>query len=120
MAGRAPMRRLPRAICAGAVLGALTSAHAATPAVVPEVFEPGIISGPAHDSAPAFSPDGREVYFTRSSSSLSVIMVSRRIAQGWSEPGIAPFSGEWLEMEPAFSPDGRFLVYASNRPDDGG
>jgi len=114
------MRRLSGAIRAAGVLGALTLAQAATPAAAPEVFEPGVISGPAHDSAPAFSPDGREVYFTRSSSSVSVIMVSHRLAQGWSEPVIAPFSGEWLEMEPAFSPDGRFLVYASNRPDDGG
>lgn len=87
----------------------------------PEVFAPGVVSGPAHDSAPAFAPDGRELYFTRSSSSVSAIMVSHRLAHGWSEPEIAPFSGEWLEMEPAFSPDGRFLVYASNRPDaDGG
>jgi Tol biopolymer transport system component len=109
------MRRAYAALCAAALLGAPAFAHAA-----PEVFAPGVISGPAHDSAPAFSPDGREVYFTRSSSSLSVIMVSHRVAQGWSEPEVAPFSGEWLEMEPAFSPDGRFLVYASNRPDDGG
>jgi len=114
------MRRLSGAVGATAVLGALAFAHATTPAAAPEVFEPGVISGPAHDSAPAFSPDGRELYFTRSSSAMSVIMVSHRLAQGWSEPGIAPFSGAWLEMEPAFSPDGRFLVYASNRPDDGG
>ena len=105
-------------------LAALALVHlstpAATPVAAPEVFSPGVVSGPAHDSAPAFSPDGRELYFTRSSSSLSTILVSHRVAQGWSEPRIAPFSGEWLEMEPAFSPDGRFLVYASNRPDEDG
>ena len=109
---------------AGVVLAALALAHASIPAAtsvaVPEVFSPGVVSGPAHDSAPAFSPDGRELYFTRSSSSVSTLMVSRRLAHGWSEPAIAPFSGEWLEMEPAFSPDGRFLVYASNRPDEDG
>jgi Tol biopolymer transport system component len=114
------MKRLSRVIGASAALAALAFAHAETPAARPEVFEPGVISGPAHDSAPAFSPDGREVYFTRSSSALSVIMVSHRLAQGWSKPAIASFSGEWLEMEPAFSPDGRFMIYASNRPDDGG
>ena len=104
-------------------LACLLACHAALRAagpIVPEIVSPGVLSGPAHDSAPAFSPDGREVFFTRSSSSLSTILVSRRLAQDWSEPGIAPFSGEWLEMEPAFSPDGRFLVYASNRPDDDG
>jgi hypothetical protein len=97
------------------------SIAAATSGAAPEVFAPGVISGPAHDSAPAFSPDGREVYFTRSSSALSTILVSHRLAQGWSEPEVAPFAGQWLEMEPAFAPDGRYLVYASNRPDgDGG
>ena len=96
------------------------AAFAAAPAAVPEVFEPGVISGPGHDSAPAFSPDGREVYFTRSSSALSTILVSHRLAQGWSEPEVAPFSGQWLEMEPAFAPDGSYLVYASNRPDEEG
>ena len=109
---------------AGVVLAALALAHVSSPAAtlvaVPEVFSPGVVSGPAHDSAPAFSPDGHELYFTRSSSSLSTILVSHRLAQGWSEPEIASFSGEWLEMEPAFSPDGRFLVYASNRPDEDG
>ncbi len=111
--------RLPP-IGRGAVLAVSMLAHASTPAAFPEIFAPGVVSGPAHDSAPAFSPDGRELYFTRSSSSVSTILVSRRLAQGWSEPEIAPFSGEWLEMEPAFSPDGRFLVYASNRPDEDG
>ncbi len=117
------MRRPFRPMRVGAALLALAAAasvHAATPAAAPEVFAPGVVSGPAHDSAPAFSPDGRELYFTRSSSSLSTILVSHRLARGWSGPEIAPFSGEWLEMEPAFSPDGRFLVYASNRPDEDG
>ena len=100
------------------MLGASGAAAAAPDA--PEVFAPGVVSGPAHDSAAAFSPDGREVYFTRSSSSVSTLLVSHRLARGWSEPEIAPFSGEWLDMEPAFSPDGRFLVYASNRPDEDG
>ena len=114
------MTRRPTAIGRGAVVAVSMLVHASAPAAVPEIFAPGIVSGPAHDSAPAFAPDGRELYFTRSSSSVSTILVSRRLAQGWSEPEIASFSGEWLEMEPAFSPDGRFLVYASNRPDEDG
>jgi Tol biopolymer transport system component len=104
-------------------LACLLACHAGVRAVganAPEIVSPGVLSGPAHDSAPAFSPDGREVVFTRSSSSLSTILVSHRLGRDWSEPAIAAFSGEWLEMEPAFSPDGRFLVYASNRPDEDG
>lgn len=84
--------------------------------VVPRLFAPGVISGPAHDSAPAFSPDGDTVYFTRSNAAQSTILVSHRVHGQWREAKIAPFSGEWNDMEPAFAPDGSYLVFVSNRP----
>jgi Tol biopolymer transport system component len=80
------------------------------------VFAPGVISGPAHDAAPAFTPDGRTVYFSRNNSAASTILVSRRRAEGWSRPALAPFSGQWNDMEPALAPDGSFLVFVSSRP----
>ncbi|QBB70683.1 hypothetical protein ELE36_10085 [Pseudolysobacter antarcticus] len=86
---------------------------------VPTVFAPGVISGPAHDSAPAFTPDGNTVYFTRSNTSQSVISVSHKIGGNWSAAEIAPFSGEWNDMEPAMAPDGSYLIYISNRPAEG-
>jgi Tol biopolymer transport system component len=82
----------------------------------PEVFAPGVISSAAHDSAPAFSGDGREVYFGRSSATVSFILASRRKGELWSAPAIAAFSGVWNDMEPALSPDGSYLVFVSNRP----
>jgi Tol biopolymer transport system component len=82
----------------------------------PTLFAPGVISGPAHDSAPAFTPGGDEVYFTRSNAEQSTIFVSRRVHGHWREATIAPFSGEWNDMEPAFAPDGSYLVFVSNRP----
>ncbi|MBA8883413.1 TolB family protein [Dokdonella fugitiva] len=82
----------------------------------PGTFAPGTISGPAHDSAPAFAPDGATVYFTRSNAAQSTIFVSHRRGGHWSEPEVAPFSGEWNDMEPAFAPDGTWLVFVSNRP----
>ena len=88
----------------------------AAPSPVPEVLAPGVISGPAHDSAPAFTPDGDEVYFSRSSSAISTIMVSYKTSAGWSEPSVAPFSGRWNEMEPTMAPGGRYMVFVSNRP----
>jgi len=100
-------------IALGVGLGATAQA---SPSGAPVVFSPGVISGPAHDSAPAFAPDGATVYFTRSSATLSMILSSRRTAAGWSEPIIAPFSGTWRDMEPAMAPDGSFLVFVSNRP----
>jgi WD40-like Beta Propeller Repeat len=82
----------------------------------PKLFAPGVISGPADDLSPAFTPDGNTVYFTRSNPSGSMIMVSTFAEGRWSIPKIAPFSGEWSDFEPAMSPDGSFLVFASNRP----
>jgi hypothetical protein len=84
--------------------------------LAPQVFAPGVISSPAHDSAPAFSADGRSVVFGRSSPAASFILMAHRTPIGWSEPVIEPFSGQWLDMEPAMSPDGAYLIFASNRP----
>jgi len=39
---------------------------------VPVLFGAGIISGPQHDSAPAFSRDGRAVWFSRSDNGTAV------------------------------------------------
>lgn len=90
------------------------SARAQTPG--PEVFAPGVISGAANDLSPAFTPDGRTVFFTRGNSMQSTILVSHRTAGGWSKPAIAPFSGEWRDLEATMAPDGSYLVFASNRP----
>jgi WD40-like Beta Propeller Repeat len=84
--------------------------------VKPQIFAPGVISGPAHDSAPAFAPDGKTIVFGRSSAAAAFILISHKTNHGWSEPQIAPFSGQWLDMEPAMAPDGSYLIFASNRP----
>jgi Tol biopolymer transport system component len=82
----------------------------------PQIFAPGVISGAAHDSAPAFSPDGKTVYFGRGNNAADFILVSHLLGSRWTEPTIAQFSGRWLDMEPAMSPDGTYLIFVSNRP----
>ena len=85
--------------------------------VVPEVFGPGVISGPVNDAAPAFSPDGETVYFHRSGPSMrGSILVSHRQNGVWSKPVVASFSGRWQDIEPAMAPDGSYLIFSSNRP----
>ena len=91
------------------------SASAAEPKP-PALFAPGVISGAANDLSPAFSPDGRTVFFTRSNTSYSFILASHRSGDRWSTPEIATFSGKWKDLEPAMAPDGSFLIFASNRP----
>ncbi|MBN7136270.1 hypothetical protein A7A76_16115 [Lysobacter enzymogenes] len=102
--------------CLRLALLAAPAAVAAAPDPAPTIFSPGVISGPAHDAAPAFAPDGRSVWFGRQAPDVAVILESRRNARGWSEPWIAPFSGEWTDMEPAMAPDGSYLIFVSNRP----
>ena len=84
----------------------------------PEIFSPGIISGPDHDAAPAFLKDGKTLFFGRSAGSTSTILMSTKVDDVWSEPVVAAFSGKWSDMEPALSPDGQYLIFISNRPVD--
>lgn len=88
-------------------------------AAEPQVWQPGIVSRAPHEAAPAFAPDGRSVYFGRSSGPsgpLPVICVSHLEHGAWTEPAIAPFSGTFGDMEPAIAPDGSHMIFVSNRP----
>jgi WD40-like Beta Propeller Repeat len=94
--------------------------RAETTSNTPRLFAPGQVSGAADDMSPAFTPDGKTVFFTRGNDSGSMILFSHLVNGEWSAPGIAPFSGKWNDLEPAMAPDGSFLVFASNRPAGGG
>jgi Tol biopolymer transport system component len=81
-----------------------------------EIFAPGVISGPANDGTPTFSPDGNTLFFTRNATRWSIILESERVGGRWSEPKVAAFSGEWSDSSPAMSPDGSYIVFVSVRP----
>jgi dipeptidyl aminopeptidase/acylaminoacyl peptidase len=81
----------------------------------PVIFAPGIISGPANDGAPTFSPDGDTLFFGRANNSWSFILESHLVNGVWQQPTVAPFSGQWSDSQPAFSPDGQRLVFVSQR-----
>jgi len=98
------------------VAGAFSQGALAQAGSGPRLFAPGVVSGPADDFAPTFSPDGKTVYFTRGNTGDYMILVSTFANGLWSRPQMAPFSGKWRDMEPAMAPDGSFLVFASNRP----
>jgi Tol biopolymer transport system component len=77
--------------------------------------------GSGTDASPAFTRDGKTVYFTHSDGKKRTIMVSHLQHGAWSVPKPAPFSGTWRDLEPAMAPDGSYLVFVSNRPSvDGG
>jgi WD40-like Beta Propeller Repeat len=91
---------------------------AAAPAVSPQIFAPGVISGPANDGSPTFSPDGNTLFFTRSTATWGVILESHLAHGKWSEPQVAPFSGEYSDSSPSMAPDGSFILFVSLRPKD--
>ena len=90
----------------------------ATVAVSPQIFAPGVISGPANDGSPTFAPDGHTLFFTRSTAAWGVILESHQTHGQWSEPEVAPFSGEYSDSSPGMAPDGSFILFVSLRPKD--
>lgn len=98
-------------IACGLTAAGATSQSAATP----QIFAPDVISGPLDDASPAFTPDGRTVYFVRSDQS-SRLMESHLQGGRWSAPLPVPFSGRWRDLDPAMAPDGSYLLFVSNRP----
>ncbi|AIF46718.1 TolB family protein [Dyella japonica] len=116
------MKHLTRVMLATCcAMGLMAMAHAdETPSQAPEIFAPGIVSGPANEDSAAFTPDGNTVFFDRINWPNAAIMVSHRVNGAWSAPTVAPFSGQWLDHDPAMAPDGSFLIFSSNRPDHQG
>ena len=70
-------------------------------------------------SAPAFSPDGTEVYweamFMWGRMAIHRIWYMKQKNGKWMAPRIAPFS-KYSSFTPAFSSDGKKLFYSSKRP----
>jgi Tol biopolymer transport system component len=110
----------------GATLAALTISAASAQTLrdpgTPILFAPGVISTGDIEFAPAFEPDMKTVYFVKGSPGAKRVMwilVSRLGDGKWSAPEIAPFSGQYSDIDPTISPDGKKLFFASNRPTEG-
>jgi len=88
------------------------------PGMTPELFARGIVSTDRIEFGNTFSPDGREFYFTRfvGEKKLSTILFVKTANDRWVNPQVAPFSGNYSDVDPAFSRDGRQLYFSSNRP----
>jgi Tol biopolymer transport system component len=87
-------------------------------ASAPKLFAEGVIETSADEYNPAFSPDGKTVYFTRRADrkGSETIMVSEWKNGKWSLPMAASFSGKFYDKEPFVSPDGKRIFFASTRP----
>lgn len=88
------------------------------PGMKPEIFAPGIISTEDHEFGITFSPDGKEIFFTRMipDERIQRIMHTAEGENGWKKPEIAIFSGQHADMEPCFLPYGKEVYFVSFRP----
>ena len=92
------------------------------PPSAPALFEAGFISTPLNERDFAISPDGNEIYYTIStpkSTFQTIVFIQQQKDGTWSLPKIAPFAGNFSDLEPAFTADGNTLFFASNRPVEG-
>lgn len=90
------------------------------PGKEPKLFAPGIISTGMNDRDAAFTPDGKEFYYSvflkLKKQYMFTIMVSKEENGCWTKPDTAPFSGLYTDVEPCISFDGKTFMFCSNRP----
>lgn len=91
------------------------------PLMTPTLFAEGVISTGDYDSHPAFAPDGRTLYFVKSTPDFNfwTIVVSRFAGGRWGAPEVAPFSGRYSDADPFVTADGSRLYFISDRPAPG-
>ncbi len=69
-------------------------------------------------SAPVFTPDGKEVYFSAMDFSVRFsekIFVMTVRDGAWTSPHVVPFSGDYFDGSPSMSRDGKYLFFSSAR-----
>ena len=112
---------IPAAALRSAAAAASDSGWRAPTDSAARIIGEGTISTAANEFSGSLSPDGRELYFSRSvpRSYFYAILVSRFEHGAWTTPEIAPFSGRWRDFDAAFYPGGRRLYFVSDRPIDG-
>jgi hypothetical protein len=88
------------------------------PGMIPEIFASGVVSTDYHEFGITFSPDGKEIFFTRMKPDERIqrIMYTAEVKNVWKEPEIANFSGQYADMEPCFLPNGKEIYFVSFRP----
>jgi Tol biopolymer transport system component len=108
-------------VCHGAVQS-LCFAQSPTPAAAePQLFAENVISTADDESHPAFTPDGKTLYFLKNTPSFNhwTIVVFREQNGKWSRPEVAPFSGQFSDADPFITLDGERFFFISTRPVNG-
>lgn len=89
------------------------------PGMTPEIFAERIITTEFHEhSSPAFSLDGKEVYWSVFINfwGPQVILFMKQKNGMWTQPEVASFSGQYTDGNPCLTKDGKKLFFESSRP----
>jgi Tol biopolymer transport system component len=99
----------------------MSGATAQAAAPEPQLFGENVISTADDESHPAFTPDGKTLYFLKNDPSFNhwTIVVSHEQNGKWPTPEVAPFSGQFSDADPFITLDGRRLFFISTRPVNG-
>ena len=83
------------------------------PGRLPEVFAPGIVNTTDNEYSISFSPDGREIYFSRGGTGT---LVCRWTEEGWTAPEVLYLIDEQHVTEEAnVAPNGRRIFFCGRR-----
>lgn len=90
----------------------------AKPLLEPTLFMPGMISTGDYEFGAEFTPDGKVLYFVKSTPDFTYwTMVYSKFENGsWSEPQVVPFSGKYTDGDPFITADGNEMFFISQRP----
>ena len=86
------------------------------PGMKAEIFAPGLFSTGITEFTPAFSPDGKECYYTIIGPDRLFLIFRNYVKDKWGLPEIAPFNGTRDDADLTLSPDGKKVFFWSNRP----
>ncbi|MDY8135949.1 ankyrin repeat domain-containing protein [Aquimarina sp. 2201CG5-10] len=88
------------------------------PGLISEIFANNFISTEIFVHSPAYSPDGKEIYYTAESKKYhgGTIMVSKIKNGKWTTPKPSTIPGNYREIDPFITSDGSTIYYCSNRP----
>ncbi len=102
------------------------TAHAQTPTTIAlkdsaRIFGKDVISTGDFVFNASFIPDGKTVFFSKSTVNFGYIGIFYSVnnGSGWSAPKPVDFTGVYRDTDPFVSADGKRLYFASDRPLDG-
>lgn len=86
----------------------------------PTIFAEGVVSTGDFESHPAFTPDGKTLYFLKSSPTFNfwTIMVTHFKNNRWTTPEVLSISGQYRDADPFITSDGSKFFFISDRPNN--